>query len=132
MRPITACACTLLLLLLFGTAGPAQSDPGPAAAPADAAGANSLPGGELRAVAPGGEVLQFPLKHTEVHAEITGSVAQVRVEQIFQNPTDRPIYETKTRLRRQLQRHVSPCPIHQRALIVDRTGLLMLHEGVWT
>lgn len=48
-------------------------------------------GGELRVVTPGGPVEQCPLKHTDVVAEITGSVAQVEVVQTFQNPYDRKI-----------------------------------------
>ncbi|PYQ11676.1 MAG: hypothetical protein DMH00_07565 [Acidobacteria bacterium] len=90
MRPITACACALVLLFAAATGSVrAQSDP---AAPAnDAQPPDSFPGGELRVVTGQGGGRQFPLKHTEVHAEITGSVAQVRVSQIFQNPYDRPI-----------------------------------------
>jgi Ca-activated chloride channel family protein len=48
-------------------------------------------GGELRVRTPAGQVVQCPLKHTDVVAEITGSVAQVEVVQIFQNPYDRKI-----------------------------------------
>lgn len=33
----------------------------------------------------------FPLRHTDVRVEISGSIARVLVEQIFQNPYDRPI-----------------------------------------
>jgi hypothetical protein len=45
----------------------------------------------LRIAGASGDLPPFPLKHTEVHAEIAGLVAQVRVSQVFQNPYDRAI-----------------------------------------
>ncbi|MFK7986990.1 MAG: PQQ-binding-like beta-propeller repeat protein [Sandaracinaceae bacterium] len=38
-----------------------------------------------------GEAAGFPLQGTTVHADVSGFVARVRVEQTFQNPYDRPV-----------------------------------------
>ncbi len=59
----------------------APRDPGPI----------SNAGGELRFVAEGGRVRQFPLKRTDVHAEITGNIARVELSQVFRNPYDMTI-----------------------------------------
>src|SRR5262245_8794944 len=94
MRPIPACACTLALLLagaFESGSGRAQQDP-PNASPANALQSPApMAGGELRVVGDPAGPQAFPLKHTEVHAEITGSVAQVHLSQVFQNPYDRAI-----------------------------------------
>lgn len=42
--------------------------------------------GALRVVRPGGGMVECPLKHTDVSAEISGFVARVRVKQTFHNP----------------------------------------------
>ena len=42
--------------------------------------------GALRVVRPGGGVVECPLKHTDVSAEISGFIARVRVKQTFHNP----------------------------------------------
>jgi hypothetical protein len=47
--------------------------------------------GTLRAINEDGEViLEFPLKHTSVYAQISGFLAQVEVKQHFHNPRSRP------------------------------------------
>ncbi len=59
-----------------------------------AAGAGEAPPvtqGALRVVGPDGLLGQFPLRHTDVRAEITGHLAHVVVTQAFQNPYDRKI-----------------------------------------
>jgi len=48
-------------------------------------------GGDLRVVDGDLGVQSFPLKHTEVRAEIVGNVARVEVTQTFQNPYHRKI-----------------------------------------
>jgi len=47
--------------------------------------------GALRIVKPGGEVVECPLKHTDVAADISGFIARVRVTQVFFNPLDEKI-----------------------------------------
>jgi len=47
--------------------------------------------GSLKTVSGDGDVLELPLKHTAVKAEIDGSIAQVVVEQEFHNPFSDPI-----------------------------------------
>jgi Ca-activated chloride channel family protein len=47
--------------------------------------------GSLRATDEEGNVLEFPLRHTSVYAEITGFLAQVEVKQHFHNPYDEKI-----------------------------------------
>jgi Ca-activated chloride channel family protein len=47
--------------------------------------------GALRAVKPGGEVVECPLKHTDVVADVSGFIARVRVTQVFFNPLDEKI-----------------------------------------
>ncbi|NNE44297.1 MAG: hypothetical protein HKN12_08800, partial [Gemmatimonadetes bacterium] len=49
-------------------------------------------GGGLQVVVDGTiRTLEFPLKHTDVNAEIAGSLARVTVTQTFQNPFPDPI-----------------------------------------
>jgi Ca-activated chloride channel homolog len=88
MRPITACLLALVLITSFGPGRTQENPPSPAPATSFT---DSLPGGELRAIDDSGSSQACPLKHTEVHAEITGRVAQVRLSQVFQNPFDHPI-----------------------------------------
>jgi Ca-activated chloride channel family protein len=47
--------------------------------------------GALRIVQPGGGVVECPLKHTDVQAEVTGFIARVKVTQTFRNPTQEKI-----------------------------------------
>ncbi len=47
--------------------------------------------GELRIVQPDGGVVQCPLKHTDVAADVAGFIARVRVTQTFHNPTKEKI-----------------------------------------
>jgi Ca-activated chloride channel homolog len=92
MRRIPVLAPAVVLLAFFVIAAPgALRAQAPASQPAESTPTASIPGGELRATSEQGESQPFPLKHTGVHAEITGNVAQVRVNQVFQNPYDHPI-----------------------------------------
>ncbi len=47
--------------------------------------------GALRIQRPGGEVVECPLLHTDVKADIAGFIARVRVKQTFHNPTNEKI-----------------------------------------
>jgi Ca-activated chloride channel family protein len=47
--------------------------------------------GELRIVQPDGGIVQCPLKHTDVAADVAGFIARVRVTQTFHNPTKEKI-----------------------------------------
>jgi len=47
--------------------------------------------GALRIVKKDGEVVECPLKHTDVEAEVAGFIARVRVTQTFYNPLDEKI-----------------------------------------
>jgi Ca-activated chloride channel family protein len=91
MRRIPSFAIAVILLPFITPDPRVLPDPGGATPVTASVPANAIPGGELRPAPGEGEVQAFPLKHTEVRAEITGSVAQVRVNQVFQNPYDRPI-----------------------------------------
>jgi Ca-activated chloride channel family protein len=84
-------------LALFGATLPAagfgQSVPQPREKPQGVApepeGSTT---GELQVVGPDGKLVgRFPLRHTEVHASVSGGIAEVTVEQFFQNPYDRSI-----------------------------------------
>ncbi len=81
MKPITVSALALVWIMELGSM--------PAQEPSQAPDASS--GGELRVQGDPANPQVFPLKHTEVHAEITGRIVQVRVDQVFQNPYDRVI-----------------------------------------
>jgi len=90
MRPIAA-RVSVLTLLLISCLSLGRAQQSLRAAPAPPAGPPvAVSEGELR-VAGGPDRAPFPLKHTDVRAEISGSIAQVRVDQVFQNPFDRPI-----------------------------------------
>ncbi len=47
--------------------------------------------GALRIADPQGGLVECPLQHTDVQAEISGFIARVRVKQTFVNPLDEPI-----------------------------------------
>ena len=47
--------------------------------------------GALRVVKKGGEVVECPLKHTDVKADVSGFIARVKVTQTFFNPLDEKI-----------------------------------------
>ncbi len=47
--------------------------------------------GALRIVRPDGQVVECPLKHTDVQADISGFIARVKVTQTFHNPTKEKI-----------------------------------------
>src|SRR5262245_24463892 len=47
--------------------------------------------GALRIVQKDGGVVECPLKHTDVSADISGFIARVRVTQTFHNPTNEKI-----------------------------------------
>ncbi len=47
--------------------------------------------GSLRAVRQNGEMVECPLRHTDVQADVSGFIARVKVTQTFYNPTDERI-----------------------------------------
>jgi Ca-activated chloride channel family protein len=47
--------------------------------------------GALRIVQPDGQVVECPLKHTDVQADVSGFIARVKVTQTFHNPTKEKI-----------------------------------------
>jgi Ca-activated chloride channel family protein len=47
--------------------------------------------GALRVFKDDGAIVECPLKHTDVQAEVSGFLARVRVTQVFENPTDERI-----------------------------------------
>ena len=47
--------------------------------------------GALRITQESGIIVECPLKHTDVHADVSGFIARVNVTQTFQNPTDEAI-----------------------------------------
>lgn len=52
----------------------------------DASETGEVTQGTLKAITKEGKEAEFPLKHTEVKAEISGFLARVEVTQTFQNP----------------------------------------------
>lgn len=89
-RPlVTALSLVVFFLLTTVVTRPAADDRGEPVEPVPTPG--KIAQGELRAVSGGGDVLRFPLEHTDVRADIAGLVAHVEVVQTFSNPYDRPI-----------------------------------------
>jgi Ca-activated chloride channel family protein len=76
------------LALAAGTAPEAKNDP--AVDPVTAA-AREVTQGALRIVDKDGGVVECPLKHTDVVADVSGFIARVRVTQTFHNPTKEKI-----------------------------------------
>ena len=64
---------------------PRVPEPGPAAA---GGGSGPPPGFSARA-GDGETVVEFPLFHTRVYAQVSGNVARVELTQLYRNPTDR-------------------------------------------
>jgi Ca-activated chloride channel homolog len=85
--------CCLLLItggwLLYQTPAPANEVA--KAADPQAEIDKDVTQGALRVVRPGGGIVECPLKHTDVSAEISGFVARVRVKQTFHNPLQEKI-----------------------------------------
>ena len=74
---------------LLGT-GYARADSLTPEQQAEAAGKN-VTQGALRIVRPDGGVVECPLKHTDVAADVAGFIARVRLTQTFHNPTKEKI-----------------------------------------
>jgi len=71
-----------MLLIIPGTQKDAFAKSGPL---------DDVTTGTLRTVSASGEVLEFPLKHTSVRAEVSAFLARVDVKQTFGNPSKNPI-----------------------------------------
>ncbi len=88
---ICAWAALALFAGLGAFAGPARAAETPAAAkPADEIDAD-VTQGALRVKEKDGKVVECPLKHTDVKADVSGFIARVRVTQTFFNPFKEPI-----------------------------------------
>jgi Ca-activated chloride channel family protein len=77
MRPTNPACILAIAMILLASAASAADDP---ATP-----------GALRVADPGGTIVELPLRHTKVTAEITAFVARTVVEQTFVNPYDHPV-----------------------------------------
>jgi Ca-activated chloride channel family protein len=100
MKSLSSSALAGLILLAVACVGaeaePAKSGTTPAAPGFEATrteptDADDVRGGDLRVVDDDLGVQSFPLKHTDVRAEIVGNVARVEVTQSFHNPYDKKI-----------------------------------------
>ena len=78
---------TAVLALAAGTARAVETEPVDPLANLHA----EVTQGALRVVKEGGEVVECPLRHTDVSAEIAGFIARVTVTQVFYNPLDEKI-----------------------------------------
>lgn len=70
---------------------PAAKDPAALAAERAAALEKDVTQGALRLVGAGGAVVECPLKHTDVTADVSGFIARVKVVQTFANPAKEKI-----------------------------------------
>ncbi len=103
--------------------------------------------GALRTIGPDGQLVECPLKHTDVQAEISGFVARVRVTQTFSNPLDRRIEATYVfplphqaavdqmtmvlgdrRIEGQIRRRAEARQIYEQALAQGQTAALLEQE----
>ena len=79
----------LVIILVYASAA-AAADSGEKAESAPAV-ENNVTQGALRIVQKDGGIVECPLKHTDVQADIAGFVARVKVTQTFHNPTKEKI-----------------------------------------
>ena len=91
-----ACVLTVVALSSGPEANPAhtappQTNPPPTPVASTPSEPDDVKGGVLRGTDADGAVLQFPLEHTDVRAEVTGNIAQVELTQIFRNPYKKKI-----------------------------------------
>ena len=91
-----ACVLTVVALSIGPEANPAhtappQTNPPPTPVASTPSNPDDVKGGVLRGTDADGAVLQFPLAHTDVRAEVTGNIAQVELTQIFRNPNKKKI-----------------------------------------
>jgi Ca-activated chloride channel family protein len=103
--------------------------------------------GALRVVQKDGSVVECPLKHTDVQAEISGFIARVKVTQTFFNPLDEKIeavyvfplpHESavdemtmvmgERRIIGQIKRRAEARAIYERALMAGQTAALLEQE----
>jgi len=95
---IISAACVLTVVALSSgpesipghTASP-QTIPPPTPVASTPSDPDDVKGGVLQGTDADGAVLQFPLEHTDVRAEVTGNIAQVELTQIFRNPYKKKI-----------------------------------------
>jgi Ca-activated chloride channel homolog len=87
---ILVAAALLVAAPLAAMAAPAATPTAPAMSKEEAL-AQDVTQGALRVVKPGGEVVECPLQHTDVKADVSGFIARVKVTQTFFNPLDEKI-----------------------------------------
>jgi Ca-activated chloride channel family protein len=89
-RLLTIISLSTITLAAYRSGGAdevaAKSNPDPAAAVE-----KEVTQGALRIVKPGGGIVECPLKHTAVEADVAGFLARVKVTQTFENPTKEKI-----------------------------------------
>src|SRR5262245_52918981 len=79
------------LVVILGWVSAASAAESGGAADAAPAVENNVTQGALRIVQKDGGIVECPLKHTDVQADIAGFVARVKVTQTFHNPTKEKI-----------------------------------------
>jgi len=91
----TGVACCVFALLTWFSPALAEENPGEtklaSAAEKQAALEKDVTQGALRVVHEDGKVVECPLQHTDVQADVAGFIARVTVTQTFYNPTDEKI-----------------------------------------
>src|SRR5262245_66328934 len=85
-----------LLSLVVGLGRAWADDAAPPAADVE----QGVTQGALRIVQKDGGIVECPLKHTDVQADIAGFVARVRVTQTFHNPTKEKVEAVRSEERR--------------------------------
>jgi Ca-activated chloride channel family protein len=90
---LLAVVCCQFLLLLITTTQIAMAAPDKEVTPEDKAAAleKDVTQGALRIVKDDATIVECPLKHTDVKADISGFIARVKVTQTFHNPTKEKI-----------------------------------------
>src|SRR5262245_58280661 len=88
------------LVVILGWVSAASAAESGGAADAAPAVENNVTQGALRIVQKDGGIVECPLKHTDVQADIAGFVARVKVTQTFHNPTKEKIEAVRSEERR--------------------------------
>ena len=138
-------AASLLSLALFGgtTVGADAPQPADLAAAAE----RNVTQGALRIVEKDGGIVECPLKHTDVQADVSGFIARVKVTQTFHNPTKEKIEAVyvfplphegavddmtmvigERKIVGQIKRRAEARSIYEQALLAGQTAALLEQE----
>lgn len=148
MRRCPLQSLAVLILLYFGLlAGPALAADAPSAEDKQVALERDVTQGALRIVKDDATVVECPLKHTDVQAEIAGFIARVKVTQTFINPTsdkieavyvfplpheaavdDMTMVIAERRIVGVIQRREEARRIYEQALLAGQTAALLEQE----